>query len=162
VIDNTTGRLGWTNPLDNAGGQSPSRRVDLLTKGLRRLPGYALEDAGEGAVVLVPDVEGNVGDGDLVVSKERLGRFYPASTNITSGRATVVASEAGRECGTGEAKMLPDGRYGKRRIEQELVDPCRRQPNRVRRLFADREVLSEGRQFVLNKGESLCHIHPTC
>ena len=93
--------------------------------------------------MLVPDVEGNVGDGEIVVLEERLSRFYPASTDITSGRAPVVVPEADGERGTGEAKMLPDVRYGKRRIEQALVDPGCRQPNRVRRLVADREALSE-------------------
>jgi len=110
--------------------------------------------------MLVPDMEGNVGDGEIVILKERLSRFHPVLTDIASGRAAVVAPEPGGECGAGEAKVLPDARYGKRRIEQDLVDPGCRPPNRVRRLVADREALSEDCQFVLNTRESFRHVHP--
>lgn len=106
---------------------------------------HTLDDTSKGAVVLVPDVEGNVGNRQVVVLKERLGRLHPASADIASGRATVVTSEAGRERGAGEAELLSNDRYGKRRIEQSLVNPCGRQPNRVRSLGVDREVVSERR-----------------
>lgn len=92
--------------------------------------------------------------------KQPLGRLYAQTANVLGRRAAVVVPEAGRERGAGEAEVLPDARYGKRRIEQGLVDPCRRPPNRVRGLVADREVLSEGRQFVLNKCELIRNVHP--